>query len=286
MVSTHRAHAKIVLAGEHAVLRGKSALVMPCHLFNLYLQAKPSNAFNVRVENLNIDIEFVHELFELALYKLGVDQFPLFDFKFYGNFPKVKGLGFSAAISSVIAKWCCHNFNNTNLLYLELAHDLENYLHGNSSGLDIIGVNHQGLILFNSMQQYKAINAKLPLKIYLHCCVVDKDTKSTQQCVAHVSKKNNYTNDDLMQNAVDLIYKSLIAEQVVAKQLFIKGINLAQSCFKNWQLVSNKDQEIIDHIMSQGALAAKITGAGGGGSIISLWDKTPQKQLNLAQCVW
>ena len=45
----------------------------------------------------------------------------------------------------------------------------------------------------------------------------------------------------------------------------------AHECFLTWKLVPAQAQRMQEGLLEQGALAAKITGAGGGGMIVALW---------------
>jgi mevalonate kinase len=45
----------------------------------------------------------------------------------------------------------------------------------------------------------------------------------------------------------------------------------AHSCFEAWGLVPSQAGEIIQDLKSKGALACKLTGAGGGGMVVALW---------------
>ncbi len=50
-----------------------------------------------------------------------------------------------------------------------------------------------------------------------------------------------------------------------------ESINLAQDCFEAWDLVPDSVRELILRLKAQGALAAKVTGAGRGGFVVALW---------------
>ena len=49
------------------------------------------------------------------------------------------------------------------------------------------------------------------------------------------------------------------------------AIQDAHSCFEGWGLVPDQAREIIEDLKTRGALASKLTGAGGGGMVVALW---------------
>jgi mevalonate kinase len=50
-----------------------------------------------------------------------------------------------------------------------------------------------------------------------------------------------------------------------------KAVAQAHRCFEAWGLVPSQAGEIIQDLESKGALACKLTGAGGGGMVVALW---------------
>jgi mevalonate kinase len=53
--------------------------------------------------------------------------------------------------------------------------------------------------------------------------------------------------------------------------LLSDAMKRAQECFYEWQLVPGEARRMEDELVRQGALAAKLTGAGGGGFVVALW---------------
>jgi mevalonate kinase len=54
-------------------------------------------------------------------------------------------------------------------------------------------------------------------------------------------------------------------------QKIAQGMHLAQECFYSWMLVPGEAHRIEESLLAQGALAVKMTGAGGGGFVVALW---------------
>ena len=53
---------------------------------------------------------------------------------------------------------------------------------------------------------------------------------------------------------------------------------MANECFTSWQLMTPELEVLSHQMLEMGAIATKVTGAGGGGLMLGLWE-TPLKQL-------
>jgi mevalonate kinase len=86
--------------------------------------------------------------------------------------------------------------------------------------------------------------------------------------------------DSKMKDAVDLCTQALSqSESDQAFEQLRQGLKLGQDCFEQWDLVPTVVVEAIAKLHTGGALQCKLTGSGGGGYILSLWDKEPPKDL-------
>jgi mevalonate kinase len=81
--------------------------------------------------------------------------------------------------------------------------------------------------------------------------------------------------DEAMQRAVDKAKASLELSCVNPLESLRQAITESAACFKAWGLVSENLSQHMHLLLTQGALAVKPTGSGGGGYVVSLWDKPP-----------
>jgi mevalonate kinase len=83
-----------------------------------------------------------------------------------------------------------------------------------------------------------------------------------------------------MAKSVKLAEAALAMEnQEKALPMLTQAINLGYNCFKTWGLTSGIVDNHIRLLKEAGSLAAKPSGSGGGGYVISLWDKEPPAEL-------
>lgn len=274
-------HGKWILAGEHAVLRGYSAVAFPVKEKSLTLTYEP------RTSDLNADYDGssgdeMHLLFWSVLEQgqqlLGQSLNRLTGhFHLQSNIPIGVGMGASAALCVAMSQW----FAAQNLLRDEtvpsFAKNLENLFHGKSSGLDIAAVAADAGIYFKQGTTSQLKQTWQP-HWYLSPC---GQIGITSHCITEVAKlwqrapEQAKKIDEKMYQAVEKARLALESAEPHSLLSLQEAIQESAACFKEWGLVSNTLQCHMELLSNSGALAVKPTGSGEGGYVLSLWDKPP-----------
>lgn len=222
-----KAHAKLILSGEHAVLRTGPALVMPLRHFST-------------------------EILPTGL---------------TSSIPQASGLGSSAALCVCLAKHLGAHGVITDVF--QSARLLEDAFHGKSSGVDVAGVMSDGLIRYRMHERPVALDVSWRPHLYVSHSGQEFDTRSAIERVENNPETPSI--DSLMNRATELCEWALLNQDL---DRLADAMNWGQSCFDRWGLVQN----VRDHILSlhlSGAIAVKMTGGGGGGYVMSLWERHP-----------
>ena len=149
---TTTTHGKWILAGEHAVLRGHSALVFPVRNKTLSLSYTPTTS-DLTADYAGEAGTDLHLLFwsvlEHGMHLLGKSLNSLSGhFSLDSTIPIGVGMGASAALCVAVVRWFEAKAFISHENLQTFATQLENLFHGKSSGLDIAGVSATGGILF------------------------------------------------------------------------------------------------------------------------------------------
>lgn len=272
---------KWILAGEHAVVRGHEALVFPIKEKQLVLSyigssQSPSAQYS---GSHGADMQLLFwGVLEHGLQLLGLPMAQISgQFELRNDIPVGVGMGASAALCVAMSRWFHAQHMIDELQISPFAKELEHLFHGKSSGLDIAGVSsHEGV--------YFKAGLSIPLKPviapnwYLSSCNQIGITAHCIQQVQSIWSKNPQLAQDIdsqMIQSVQRCKQALECGGTTAMTDIANAINEASDCFFKWGLVSERLQQHMSRLLEQGALAVKPTGSGGGGYVLSLWDRCP-----------
>lgn len=272
-------YGKWIFSGEHTVLRGGPALVFPLFKKKLDLQySQTSTPLTVKASGENAsDIE---ELFPGVLTKAlellnRKDERLTGDIEFKNELPLGSGMGASSSLCVAFSRWFHYlDFLDAADIY-EFARQLENIFHGESSGVDIAVVLHEKPLIFKRPNIIETLNVKNPFKLYLSHTGQKGITK---ECVNKVNsfikadpESGKRVDDKMIQVTLDAIKLFSSAQADKDPQKLVMILNAGYECFKEWGLTDGAVDQHISLLKSKGALAAKPTGSGGGGYVLSLW---------------
>lgn len=279
-------YGKWILAGEHAVLRGTPAIAFPLTSRALTLEFEPGAAGD--------DVEFsgAHgEEYELlfsgvldqALRRLHVKAPPVGRFRVASSLPVGTGLGASAALCGAVARWCEAQGWITDKEIYEFARGLEDMFHGESSGVDLaVSLSSEGVRFVRGGPRVRVEPRWWPHLTLSYC----GRRGMTSECVAKVKAlfasdpERAARLDHQMAEAVTLAERALVEEGPErGLDRLAHALSLARGCFEEWQLCGGDLGRHLSELERAGCLAAKPTGSGGGGFVLSLWTHEPPASM-------
>ena len=277
------AHGKWILAGEHSVIRGHGALVFPLLDKTLRLQYTPSTKAKKLdiVSNMLGNEDDATQALLVKILEYGLQcinknlQSITGALYIESNIPVGVGMGASAALCVAITRWFAAQGWIDQKQEFTIARELEHFFHGQSSGLDIIGVSSNIGMYFQNGQA-TALSPTWTPKWQLSFCGQQGPTADCVESVQNLWAKSPELGqiiDIKMQDAV-LSAKQALEEPYTANSQtrLAFAIQQAHECFNEWGLITPALHNHIQDLHFQGALAVKPTGSGGGGFVMSLWD--------------
>lgn len=278
-------HGKWILAGEHTVLRGGKAIAFPLKSKKLTITFTPNQKklsahfYGECADDIHLlFFSVIEHGFKLSGHTINHTQG---HFDLTNHIPIGAGMGASAALSLAVAKWFVSQDKIKASECLTFAQSLEDLFHSKSSGLDIVGSASDKGILYQQ-GEFTSLEPTWSPKWYLS---YSGHLGITSHCVKTVatlfdkSPESAHAIDRQMNNSVDRAHHALTHNEPDRLNQLATAINQAADCFKSWGLTDSMLQKHLDMLSENGAIAAKPTGSGSGGYVLSLWSKEPPTSL-------
>ncbi len=278
-----KAYGKTIIVGEHAVVYGARAVAMPVFSVQMHVDLLPHYAPKNREQSPLIRVTLggrsvtshLRGVVDEAFACLGIGPFDL-DLDGHSSVLVGAGLGSSASLCVVVLRAIAKSIG-MELSRCDLAtkaNQLEKRFHGNPSGLDTAVVAWEEVINFQRGKFPTAVPIKSPIVGPWHFAVIDSGARSsTLEMVQLVApyfrgsegEKRLHLFDDLAQ----VVETGLASGNVsmVTGAMDEVGSHLVSAGIVNGPLA-----DVIRVARECGALAAKVTGAGGGGCALALLD--------------
>ncbi|MCY4277906.1 MAG: hydroxymethylglutaryl-CoA reductase, degradative [Gammaproteobacteria bacterium] len=274
---------KIVLMGEHAVVYGRHALAAP---IPLAVEARVKDAtsgiqlliprWNIeqRVPSLDEHPQGTIGILALVLRQLRLESRSMM-IEVFPAVPKAMGLGGSAALAVAVIRALDLHFSLglDDARVNELAFECETAAHGNPSGIDNTVATYGETLLFQSNRgapQYSRVAPSEPVPLVIGISGRESLTARMVSQVAAARAKRP--------QAYDRIFDQIEAYTMSAVSAFTNGdmeslgetMNLCHGLLNGLQVSSPEIERMVHAARKAGALGAKVTGGGGGGSMIAL----------------
>lgn len=263
---------KAIICGEHAVVYGATAVALPLTAYKMHAALKVVNDERSSIQMIlgerpvseNI-VAVVHDAFEM----FGIEPFPLV-IEGRSQLPIGAGLGSSATLCVVVVRALSAAIGiefEPHQVALAANH-LEKRFHGRPSGLDTSVVAYEQIISFRVNESPKPLSTKSTWRFALI------DSKVRAPTFTMIRKAEPFfAGSEGDQRIAEFDHWS---QQVIHglaegnKEEVAEAMQAADKLLRRAGVVPTSLGDLIDISYQCGALAAKITGAGGGGAILAL----------------
>lgn len=276
------AYGKVILLGEHAVVYNSHAIAAP---INLAIQARihpGDNGVDLLIPRWGVEEKLqkgvmhkysIYESLDLILNRLGLADKDM-KVEIFPHIPRASGLGGSAALAVAIIRALAqfYKLNLSNEEISNLAYQSELIAHGSASGIDNTLATYGKFILYRRGNPpfLKELHVPQAIPIVIGLSGVESLTAKMVAKVKESWEQNKNLYNQIFDEINNLTLKAVVA---IEKGDWVKlgeYMNVNQGFLNALQVSSPELEEIIAIARKNGALGAKLTGAGGGGAAIAL----------------
>jgi mevalonate kinase len=293
------APAKIILFGEHFVVYSNPAIVAAIDR-RIRVQAEVIDKSRINIKSgensLSVPIDS-NDKYIMSLDSSSISLFPIFkcikyvfkeknlsnvgvNIEIDSQIPYGEGLGSSAAscVSTVAALYSLFSDPDKSLIF-ETARIMEQNIHTNSSGVDCYVSTFGGIVNFEPDKGFSNIRPKKKFTLLIGTSGIKHSTGKVVSQVRQFRQKNS------------TVFKELSSKAQVICKRAINSMNegdeseLGNLLTENHKLLSilgvshPEIEKLIEICLDNGALGAKMTGAGKGGAVIALIPKDSSKEI-------
>jgi hydroxymethylglutaryl-CoA reductase len=289
-------YGKVVLMGEHAVVYGSHALAAPiARVIKARIEDSSQEGVQLVIPAWGVEDRLrpthdvpnsFHHSLDVILTQLGLRQHNMC-VKVFPHIPRAMGLGGSAALAVAViralsVKYHLHLTDND---VNALAFESEKVAHGTPSGVDNAMATYGRFMLYQKGTPPKVsmIEPPKPITVVIGQSGVESLTAKMVADVARGWQKNKTLYEGIFSDINDLTLESVKAIERYDLEQLGALMNICQGLLNALQVSSWELEELIEIARKHGALGAKLTGGGGGGSMVALCPENPDRVLKAMQ---
>ncbi|MDR2623802.1 MAG: mevalonate kinase [Methanobrevibacter sp.] len=285
MESIASAPGKIILFGEHAVVYNQPAIAAAVDKKATISVKESQNDFTT-LKSYDLDFEArlntENKTYELVNGRPGIIRYILealyqvhdhspIDIILSTDFPVGSGLGSSAAVTvaTLAALYGFHNKKFSKKTLAHNAHFVEKKVQGMASPLDTSISTHAGLIYLGMDKKISRFNVDFESTFVVGYTSRKRSTSKVVNKVSQLKNRHPYIVDSIMETIGLITEEAKMAILKNDKEKIGELMNINQGLLDSIGVNTTELSRMIYRARKYGAWGSKITGAGGGGSMIA-----------------
>jgi len=277
-------YGKVVLLGEHAVVYGRHAIAAPIPMTTKALVEDCDEGIHLIIPRWGVEYQMAtnpadRRSFErpagVVLDELGLSGRGM-RIEVFPEVPRSMGLGGSAAMAVAIVRALDKHFKLglSDEEVNRLAFESEKVAHGSPSGMDNTLACYARPLVFRPGDPplVEPLNIREPIPAVIGMTGYEGLTAKTVGRVREAWKQDQKLYERIFDQIDALTLRGVQAIQDNDLKLLGELMNICHGMLNALQVSTPELEQLVDISRENGALGAKLTGGGGGGSIIAICD--------------
>ena len=273
---------KVVLLGEHAVVYGRHAIGVPVPMTIKALVEDCDSGIHLMIPRWGVEYELAADpkdrrSFErpagIVLDRLGLSDRSM-RIEVFPDVPRGMGLGGSAAMAVAIVRALDRHFELglSDAQINSLAFESEKIAHGSPSGLDNTIASYGKPVVFRPGDPplVEPLNLTEPIPAVIGMSGAEGLTATTVRRVREAWLKDRKLYERIFDQIDALTLRAVQAIHDRDLELLGELMNICHGMLNALQVSTPELEQLVETARRHGALGAKLTGGGGGGSVIAI----------------
>ena len=277
-------YGKVVILGEHAVVYGRHAIAAPVPMTIKALVEDCDDGIHFLIPRWGVEFQLSSDPSERRVFErpagVMLDELGLsgraMRIEVFPEVPRSMGLGGSAAMVVAIVRALDKHYRLglTDEEVNRLAFEAEKLAHGSPSGIDNTLACYGTPLVFRSGSPplVERLNIKTPIPMVIGMTGYEGLTAKTVGRVNTAWQQDRKLYERIFDQIDTLVLRGVQAIQDENLETLGKLMNVCHGMLNALQVSTPELEQLVDIARENGALGAKLTGGGGGGSIIALCD--------------
>jgi len=285
-------YGKVVILGEHAVVYGRHAIAAPVPMTIKALVEDCDEGIHLLIPRWGVEFQLAENPSErhsferpagVMLDELGLSGRAM-RIEVFPDVPRSMGLGGSAAMAVAIVRALDQHYRLglSDEEVNRLAFEAEKLAHGNPSGIDNTLACYGKPLVFRSGNPplVEPLNIKTPIPMVVGMTGYEGLTAKTVGRVNAAWQQDRKLYERIFDQIDALVLRGVQAIQDEDLATLGELMNVCHGMLNALQVSTPELEQLVDIAREHGALGAKLTGGGGGGSIIALCDGNTDAVVN------
>ena len=285
-------YGKVVILGEHAVVYGRHAIAAPIPMTIKALVDDCDEGIHFLIPRWGVEFQLAANPNERGAFEKSagvmLDDLGLsgrgMRIEVYPEVPRGVGLGGSAAMAVAIVRALDKHYGLglSDEEVNRLAFEAEKVAHGSPSGIDNTLACYGKPLVFRSGNPplVEPLNIKTPIPMVVGMTGYEGLTAKTVGRVNAAWQQDRKLYERIFDQIDTLVLRGVQAIQDEDLPTLGELMNVCHGMLNALQVSTPELEQLVDIARESGALGAKLTGGGGGGSIIALCDGNADSVVN------